>query len=173
MINAKAFVRRYFVVKVFSEITQNSQENTSYRVSFLIKQQVWGLQFCFKKRLWHGCFPMNFAKFLRTPFSIEHLRWLLLPMSPWFMSRMQDRKQGNKGMLKYFKRIFLVKKRSMTALNILTTSKNWDKIVRGTVRADASPLLHKLLFWTEFEVFNETAKLLIATPLQLISFFTG
>ena len=31
-----------------------------------------------KKRLWHRCFPVNFAKFLRTSFSIEHLRWLLL-----------------------------------------------------------------------------------------------
>ena len=31
-----------------------------------------------KKRLWHRCFPVNFAKFLRTPFFIEHLRWLLL-----------------------------------------------------------------------------------------------
>ena len=31
-----------------------------------------------KKRLWHRCFPVNFSKFLRTPFSIEHLRWLLL-----------------------------------------------------------------------------------------------
>ena len=31
-----------------------------------------------KKRLWHRCFPMNFAKFLRTPFFTEHLRWLLL-----------------------------------------------------------------------------------------------
>ena len=26
-----------------------------------------------EKRLWHMCFPMNFAKFLRTPFLIEHL----------------------------------------------------------------------------------------------------
>ena len=26
----------------------------------------------------HLCFPVNFAKFLRTPFLIEHLRWLLL-----------------------------------------------------------------------------------------------
>ena len=34
----------------------------------------------FKKRLWHRCFPVNFAKFLRTPFSIEHLQWLLLNM---------------------------------------------------------------------------------------------
>ena len=31
-----------------------------------------------KKRLWHRRFPVNFAKFLRTPFFIEHLWWLLL-----------------------------------------------------------------------------------------------
>ena len=24
-----------------------------------------------KKRLWHRCFPVNFAKFLRTPFFIK------------------------------------------------------------------------------------------------------
>ena len=31
-----------------------------------------------KKRLWYRCFPVNFAKFLRKSFFIEHLRWLLL-----------------------------------------------------------------------------------------------
>ena len=31
-----------------------------------------------KKRLLHRAFPVNFAKFLRTPFFIEHLRWPLL-----------------------------------------------------------------------------------------------
>ena len=31
-----------------------------------------------KKRLWHRCFPVNFAKCLSTPFFKEHLRWLLL-----------------------------------------------------------------------------------------------
>ena len=31
-----------------------------------------------KKRLWRSCFPVNFAKFLRTPFLKEHLWWLLL-----------------------------------------------------------------------------------------------
>ena len=31
-----------------------------------------------KKRVWHKCFPVNFAKFLRTPFIPEHLGWLLL-----------------------------------------------------------------------------------------------
>ena len=30
------------------------------------------------KRLWHRRFPVNFAKFLRTFFLTEHLRWLLL-----------------------------------------------------------------------------------------------
>ena len=29
-----------------------------------------------KKRFWHRCFPVNFVKFLRTPFLIEHL-WCL------------------------------------------------------------------------------------------------
>ena len=27
-----------------------------------------------KKRLWHRCFLVNFAKFLKTPFLTEHLR---------------------------------------------------------------------------------------------------
>ena len=63
---------------MFLEISQNLQENTCARVSFLIKLQASGLQFSLKKRLWHSCFPMNFVKFLRTPFFIEYLWWLLL-----------------------------------------------------------------------------------------------
>ena len=49
--------------------------NTSTRVSFLIKLQTLGLRpaTLLKKRLWHKCFPVNFAKFLRTPFFTEHL----------------------------------------------------------------------------------------------------
>ena len=31
-----------------------------------------------KKKLWRRCFLVNFAKFLRTSFFLEHLRWLLL-----------------------------------------------------------------------------------------------
>ena len=31
-----------------------------------------------KERFWHSCFPANFAKFLRTLFLTEHLRWRLL-----------------------------------------------------------------------------------------------
>ena len=34
-----------------------------------------------KERIWHSCFPVNFEKFLRTPFVSEHLLWLLLNIS--------------------------------------------------------------------------------------------
>ena len=37
-----------------------------------------------KKRLCHRCFPVNFAKFLRTPFLIEHLWWPLLKITNQF-----------------------------------------------------------------------------------------
>ena len=43
--------------KVFLKISQKSRENICARVSFLTKE-----------RLWHRCFPVRFAKFLRTPF---------------------------------------------------------------------------------------------------------
>ena len=64
--------------KAFLEISQNSQKNTYAKVSFLIKLDAWAWNFIkketlLKKRLWHRCFPVNFAKFLRKPFFIEHL----------------------------------------------------------------------------------------------------
>ena len=48
-----------------------------FLASFLIKLQGWAL---LKQRLWHRCFPVNFVKFLRTAFFIEHLWWLLLKL---------------------------------------------------------------------------------------------
>ena len=63
----EAVARRCSVKKVFLEISQNSQENTCAMPATLLKN-----------RLWHSCFPMNFVKFLRTPFLIEQLWWLLL-----------------------------------------------------------------------------------------------
>ena len=65
---SEAVTRRCSVKKVFLEISQNSQENTCARASFLIS----------KKRLWHSCFPVNFVKFLSTTFFIELHWWLLL-----------------------------------------------------------------------------------------------
>ena len=62
---SRVVVQRCSVKKVFLEISQNSQENTCARVFI-------------KKRLCQRCFPLNFVKFLRILFFIEHLWWLLL-----------------------------------------------------------------------------------------------
>ena len=40
-----------------------------------------------KKRLWHRCFPVNFAKFLKTPFITKHLWRLLLKTSIFSLFR--------------------------------------------------------------------------------------
>ena len=67
--NREAATEGVLQEKKFLAISQNSQENTSARASFLIKLQASGLQLYLKKRLWRRCFPVNFAKFLiRTPF---------------------------------------------------------------------------------------------------------
>ena len=49
--------RRCSVRKGVLRISQNSQENTCEPATLL------------KKRLWYRCFPVNYVKFLRTPFS--------------------------------------------------------------------------------------------------------
>ena len=45
-----------------------------YLCQSLFSNEVAGLRSAtlLKKRLWHSCFPVNFTKFLKTPFS-EHL----------------------------------------------------------------------------------------------------
>ena len=73
----EAVVRRCSMKKVFLEILQNSQENTCARVQNFIKRETLA-ETLRKKRIWHRWFPVNFAKFLRRPFIIEHLWWLLL-----------------------------------------------------------------------------------------------
>ena len=68
---------RCSVKKVFLEISHNSQDNTCARDSFLIKLQA-RLATLLKKSLWYRYFPVNFAKFLRTPFSQNTSGRLLL-----------------------------------------------------------------------------------------------
>ena len=65
-----AVAQRCYIKKVFLKIPQNSLEKTCVRVSFVIKLQASGLRpvTLLKKVPWHRCFPVNFAKFLRTPF---------------------------------------------------------------------------------------------------------
>ena len=63
----KAVVRRYFSKQVFLKVSQISQENTFAAVPF---NKVTGLKAWnfIKKKLQHRCFPVKFAKCLRTYF---------------------------------------------------------------------------------------------------------
>ena len=79
---AEAVVQICSVNQVFLEISQNSQENTCARVSFLIKLQELPATIL-KKRLWYRCLPVNFVIFLRTPFLRKHLWWLLQHILRW------------------------------------------------------------------------------------------
>ena len=76
--NSEAVVRWNSTKKVFLEISQTLQENTCVNVSFFNKITWLRPATLLKIRLWHRCFPVNFAKFLRTPFITKHLWWLLL-----------------------------------------------------------------------------------------------
>ena len=78
--NTEAVTQKCSVNKLFLEISQNSQENTCARASFN-KVAALSPATSLKKRRWHGCFPVNFAKFLRMSFLTEHIWWLLLKVS--------------------------------------------------------------------------------------------
>ena len=58
------------VLRKFSKLTGRHL----CQILFLIKKRLSLL----KKRLQHRCFPVTFAKVLRTSFLTEHLRWLFL-----------------------------------------------------------------------------------------------
>ena len=62
------------IFRNFAKFTENHQSQGS----FFIKVAGLRSTTLLKKRLWHRCFPVNCAKFLKTPFLTEHLRWLLL-----------------------------------------------------------------------------------------------
>ena len=49
--------------------------------SFFVKKETGRLTTLLKKSLWHRCFSVNFAKFLRTPFLQNTSGWLLLKVT--------------------------------------------------------------------------------------------
>ena len=59
--------------KVFLEISQNSEENTFARDSFLIKLQPWGCNFIKRESL-TKVFSCEFCEISKNTFFIEHLR---------------------------------------------------------------------------------------------------
>ena len=71
------------------EISQNSQENTCVRVSFLTKLQISACNFI-KKSLQHRCFPVNLAKFLRAPFLQNTSGQLLFDLNTYIRLMLKD-----------------------------------------------------------------------------------
>ena len=72
---------------VLLEISQNSLEKTYgilYPATLL------------KKKHWHKCFPVNFAKFLRKPFFKEDFWWLLLNGDINYKKSERDQIKSNK-----------------------------------------------------------------------------
>ena len=96
---------------MFLKISQNSQENTRVRVFFFLRPAT-----LIKKRLWHRCFPRNFAKFLRTAFPTEHLRWVILFLTMpkkyciWMNSNFTGNQSWNKSKHFYLFLILMLKK---------------------------------------------------------------
>ena len=64
------------VKKAFLRISQDSQETPVQSLFLNIVAGVMPATLLKKRRLWHTYFLVNFAKFSRTPFFIEHLWWL-------------------------------------------------------------------------------------------------
>ena len=71
----EAATRAVLSKKVFSEISQNSQENTCARVSFLIKLQA------FKKEALAQVFSCEFCEISKNTFFTEHL-WATASVLP-------------------------------------------------------------------------------------------
>ena len=86
---------RYLVFEVSEAVFQRSSRLEVFRTKriknfakFTVKHLCYSLFFnkvadlrpstLLKKRRWHRCFHVDFAKFLRPPFFTEHLQWLLL-----------------------------------------------------------------------------------------------
>ena len=73
----KHLCQRLFFNKVAGPMLPSYRNRSVDSLWFLYDGNI-GPATLLEKTLWHRCFPVNFPKFLRTPFFTEHLRWLFL-----------------------------------------------------------------------------------------------
>ena len=91
----------------------------------------------FKKRLWHRCFPVNFAKFLKIPIFKEHLRWLLLNLVTKSCFWCQDARKGKYEYISIY-------------LNNRTKLARWTNILQVIVfESNQDQMLHACISYTE------------------------
>ena len=121
--------------KVFLEISQNSQENTCARVTFLVNCRRPAT--LLKKKLWNRCFPVNFPKFLGTLFLQNNSGRLLL-------------KRKNTGWLCYF----LYDKRSSIDLEINLQAKSFWGFL-----ASSKFVLNQIMFISQLIAMFQTSSI--------------
>ena len=68
------------VLKIFTKFTGKHLRQSLFFNKVAGLKCSASLQLYLKKRLWRSCFPVNFAKLLRTPFLQNTSGWLLLIM---------------------------------------------------------------------------------------------
>ena len=104
-----------------------------------LKKRLWHrLEALLKKRLWQTCFPVNFVKFLRTPFSETTPRRLLL-MIMWTILNSKSSASGCCLVFAWFFanfslvlliKVFFIKKR-VYAVYVVQASKEETMITRS------------------------------------------
>ena len=79
--NKKSLCQQWWRLLVKNSIISQFPETSSVLTFWLISgfKKIASLRpvTLLKKGLWHRCFPVDFAKLLRTPFFTEQLQWLL------------------------------------------------------------------------------------------------
>ena len=83
--NKKSLCQQWWRLLVKNSIISQFPETSSVLTFWLIScfKKIASLRpvTLLKKGLWHSCFPVDFAKLLRTPFFTEQLQWLLLSVN--------------------------------------------------------------------------------------------
>ena len=163
LIFSEAATRGVLWKKLFLEILQKSQENACARVSFFNKNAGLRPAFLLKKRLWHRCFPVNFAKFPRSPFLRNTFGWLLLLFigfehTPMFPGGLSDHHNlvvtvlkntfGNqKSNTRYYRNLWKFD-------NAVFQTELWEALIR-VKRHDLISVLSKPFFFVKSPCSNE------------------
>ena len=81
-----------------------------------------------KKMLWHRCFPVNFAKFPRTPFFTEQLRWLLLPFASFINYLLWSCSASRNAVKVFFKGVLVKRIRHSSEWKLILTKLYLDQL---------------------------------------------
>ena len=127
-----------------------------------------GPETLFKKRIWRKCFPVNFAKFQRTTFSIEHLWQLLLnkrERGRLFLLILNHHFQLHQNLIGLFLTSFSIIKRYLVFLQSLITVKLYQTSKKRPIY-----LIHFLLPNVQLHLTLVCYLTLISLTLQLYRF---